>query len=44
MLDVHHDRAYNGPLEEIGRTHSDVIGTAEDERFRVTTSTNHGSQ
>jgi len=35
MLDVHHDHTYNGPLEEIGRTHSDVIGNAEDERFRV---------
>ena len=35
MLDVHHDHAYNGPLEEIGRTHSDIIGTADDERFRV---------
>jgi len=35
MLDVHHDHAYNGPLEEIGRTHSDILGTAEDERFRV---------
>jgi MEDS: MEthanogen/methylotroph, DcmR Sensory domain len=35
MLDVHHDRAYHGPLEEIGRTHSDIIGTVEDERFRV---------
>ena len=35
MLDVHHDHAYHGPLEEIGRTHSDIIGTAEDERFRV---------
>ena len=35
MLDVHHEQAYNGPLEEIGRTHSDIIGTAEDERFRV---------
>jgi hypothetical protein len=35
LLDVHHDHAYNGPLEEIGRTHSDIIGTAEDERFRV---------
>jgi hypothetical protein len=33
MLDVHHDHSYNGPLEEIGRTHSDIIGTAEDERF-----------
>jgi len=35
MLDVHHDHAYDGPLEEIGRTHSDVLGTSEDERFRV---------
>jgi hypothetical protein len=35
MLDVHKDASYNGPLEEIGRTHSHVIGTAEDERFRV---------
>jgi hypothetical protein len=35
MLDVHHDHAYSGPLEEIGRTHSDIIGTPEDERFRV---------
>src|SRR6266540_3933007 len=35
MLDVHHDRTYAGPLEEIGRTHSDMIGTADDERFRV---------
>jgi len=35
MLDVHHDHAYAGPLEEIGRTHSDMIGTADDERFRV---------
>ncbi len=35
MLDVHHDHTYAGPLEEIGRTHSDMIGTADDERFRV---------
>src|SRR5712671_7800968 len=35
MLDVQNEHAYSGPLEEIGRTHSDVIGTAEDERFRV---------
>lgn len=35
MLDVHHDHSYNGPLEEIGRTHSDILATAEDERFRV---------
>jgi DcmR-like sensory protein len=35
MLDVHNDNAYAGPLEEIGRTHSDIIGTEEDDRFRV---------
>jgi hypothetical protein len=35
MLDVHHHHSYNGPLEEIGRTHSDILGNAEDERFRV---------
>src|SRR6266511_2802554 len=35
MLDVHDDYAYAGPLEEIGRTHSDIIGTPDDERFRV---------
>jgi MEDS: MEthanogen/methylotroph, DcmR Sensory domain len=34
MLDAHHDYAYNGPLEEIGRTHSDILGTPDDERFR----------
>jgi DcmR-like sensory protein len=35
LLDVHHEQAYNGPLEEIGRTHSDILGTADDDRFRV---------
>lgn len=35
MLDVHQHETYCGPLEEIGRTHSDVLGTGEDERFRV---------
>jgi hypothetical protein len=35
MLDVHQDQAYHGPLEEIGRTHSEILGTPEDERFRV---------
>ncbi|MGH7606988.1 MAG: MEDS domain-containing protein [Gemmatimonadales bacterium] len=35
MLDAHQDESYAGPLEEIGRTHSDILGTAEDERFRV---------
>jgi hypothetical protein len=35
MLDVHHDHAYSGPIEEIGRTHSEILGTPEDDRFRV---------
>jgi len=35
MLDVHNDRAYAGPLEDIGRTHSEILGTAEDDRFRM---------
>ena len=35
MLDVRDDHAYTGPLEEIGRTHSDILGTPEDERFRI---------
>ena len=35
MLDVHNDQAYAGPLEDIGRTHSEILATAEDERFRM---------
>jgi hypothetical protein len=35
MLDLQHDAAYAGPIEEIGRTHGEILGTAEDERFRV---------
>jgi hypothetical protein len=35
LLDAHHDDCYAGPIEEIGRTHSDILGTADDERFRV---------
>jgi len=35
MLDTQDDDSYSGPLEEIGRTHSDIVGTAEDERFRM---------
>jgi hypothetical protein len=35
LLDVHEEQAYAGPLDEIGRTHSDVVETAEDEQFRV---------
>jgi hypothetical protein len=35
MLDPHQDQTYNGPVEEIGRCHHEIIGTVEDERFRV---------
>lgn len=35
MLDAHHNDCYVGPIEEIGRTHSDILGTVDDERFRV---------
>ena len=35
MLDVHHHETYCAPLEEIGRTHSDMLGTPDDERFRA---------
>lgn len=35
VLDVHQDHTYAEPLEEIGRTHSDILGTAEDERLRM---------
>ncbi|HLZ44310.1 MAG TPA: MEDS domain-containing protein [Gemmatimonadales bacterium] len=35
MLDVHHEQTYAQPLEEIGRTHSDILGSMEDERFRM---------
>ena len=32
-MDTHSERAYASPLEELGRTHSDILGTPEDERF-----------
>lgn len=35
MLDSQDPEIYQGPLHEIGHTHSDVIETAEDERFRA---------
>lgn len=34
-LDTHSEESYTGPLEEIGHTHSDVLGTDDDERFGV---------
>ena len=35
MLDMHKAETYSEPIEEIGRTHSDVVGTGEDEHFRL---------
>jgi hypothetical protein len=32
-MDTHSEHVYAGPLEELGRTHSDILGTPEDERF-----------
>jgi hypothetical protein len=32
-MDTHSERSYASPLEELGRTHSDILGTPEDERF-----------
>lgn len=34
MLDSQHPECYVGPLHEIGRTHSDVLATHDDDRFR----------
>jgi hypothetical protein len=34
-MDTHSEHAYAGPLEELGRTHSDILGTPEDERFGI---------
>lgn len=33
LLDTQCEKSYAGPLEELGRTHSDILGTPEDERF-----------
>jgi hypothetical protein len=33
MLDTQSEESYGGPLEEIGRTHTEIVGTIEDERF-----------
>lgn len=32
-MDTHSENSYAGPLEELGRTHSDILGTPEDEQF-----------
>jgi hypothetical protein len=32
-IDTHSETSYVGPLEELGRTHSEILGTPEDERW-----------
>lgn len=32
-MDTHSEHSYTAPLEELGRTHSDIVGTREDEEF-----------
>ncbi len=34
VMDGHDRECYESPLHEIGRTHTDVLGTSEDEAFR----------
>ena len=34
-MDTHSEHAYAAPLEELGRAHSDILGSSEDERFGV---------
>ena len=34
-MDTHSEESYAGPLEELGRTHSDILATPEDEQFGV---------
>lgn len=34
-MDTQSEHSYAGPLEELGRTHSDIVGTPEDEEFSV---------
>lgn len=33
MLDTQSEESYAGPLEDIGRTHTEIVATVEDERF-----------
>ncbi|HTI06869.1 MAG TPA: MEDS domain-containing protein [Gemmatimonadales bacterium] len=33
LMDTHCEDAYDAPLEELGRTHSDILATSEDEQF-----------
>lgn len=32
-MDTHSEQSFTGPLEDVGRAHSDILGTDEDERF-----------
>jgi len=32
-MDTHCEKAYAAPLEELGRTHTEILGTPEDEQF-----------
>lgn len=34
-MDTHSDQCYTAPLEELGRTHSEILGTPDDERLGV---------
>jgi hypothetical protein len=34
-MDTYSEHSYAAPLEELGRTHSDIVGTPEDEKFGV---------
>jgi DcmR-like sensory protein len=34
-MDTHSEHSYAAPVEELGRTHSDILGTPEDERLGV---------
>jgi len=34
-VDTHSENSYVGPLEELGRTHSEILGTPEDEQWGV---------
>jgi len=34
-MDTQSEHSYAAPLEELGRTHSDILGTPEDEEFGV---------
>ncbi len=34
-MDTQSEHSYAGPLEELGRTHSDILGTPEDEQFGI---------